>query len=264
MKGFLDYLPGDSILHKMMPLSKMLLAILLCAAAFCNSNYYFLLGLILFNVLLGLIGNGKNNCGLFKRVLGILKGLVKMSIFLFIIQILVIRSGEIIIPLGSSFGFTDQGLRNGLLLVLRLMGATLPLSIMITVTNLNDLANTLVKQLHVPYKYAFTLTSAIRFIPVFSAEMTGIMESQKARGIDFEVRNPFKKLGMVLPLCFPLLLSSVRKIEATATAAELRGFYLRTPQSCYKAYKHGARDFLFMLLGLLILAGAILINIYVK
>ena len=139
------------------------------------------------------------------------------------------------------------------------MGATLPLSILISVTNLNDLSNTLVKYLHIPYKYAFTFTSAIRFIPIFSTEMSGIIESQQARGVDFEVKNPFKKLGMILPLCFPLLISSVRKIESTATAAELRGFYFRTRKSCSKSYKIHFRDIVFVILGVGILAAAIIL-----
>lgn len=262
MKGFLDYLPGNSILHKMHPLSKIFLSILICAAAFTSANYYMLIGLILLNLLLGFIGNGKPGCGLFRRSLGLLKGLSKMSIFLFILQVLLVRRGNILLHFSSTYGITDEGIKVGLLLVLRLTSATLPLSIMISVTNLNDLANTMVKTLHIPYKFAFTLTSAIRFIPVFSSEMTGIIESQKARGVDFDVKNPFKKIGMILPLCFPLLLASIRKIEFTATAAELRGFYLRNRKSCSKVYKYHFVDFAFTLLGFAVLAGAILINIF--
>ena len=181
-----------------------------------------------------------------------------MSIFLFILQLLVIRKGEPLFKIGS-FAITDIAVQNGLLLVLRLIGATLPLSILISVTNLNDLSNAMVKYLHIPYKFAFTFTSAIRFIPVFSVEMSGIIESQQARGVDFEIKNPFKKVGMILPLCFPLLISSVRKIESTATAAELRGFYLRTRACCTKSYKMHLRDFVFILIGGLVLAGAIIL-----
>ncbi|MBP5519086.1 MAG: energy-coupling factor transporter transmembrane protein EcfT [Treponema sp.] len=260
MKGFLDYLQGDSILHKMHPLTKILVAALLCASAFVSSNFFYLLGIIIFDVFLGVIGEGKSHSGLLKRTLGIFKGLFKMSLFLFVLQILVIRSGEIVIPLGSKFGITDIGITNGLLLVMRLTGATLPLSVLISVINLNDLSNTMVKELNIPYKFAFTLTSAIRFIPVFSSEMAGIIESQKARGVDFDVKNPFKKIGMILPLCFPLLMGAVRKIEFTATAAELRGFYFRTRQSCTKEYKHRFCDFVFTIIGLAVLAGAIIVN----
>ncbi len=258
MKGFLDYLPGGSVLHKMHPLVKIFVSILICAAAFCSSNYFFLLGIILFNILMGVIGNGKERNGLLARTFGILKGLIKMSIFLVILQLLVIRKGDPLFMIGS-FAITDVALEKALLLVLRLIGATLPLSILISVTNLNDLSNTLVKYLHIPYKYAFTFTSAIRFIPIFSTEMSGIIESQQARGVDFEVKNPFKKFGMILPLCFPLLISSVRKIESTATAAELRGFYLRIRACCTKSYKVHFRDIVFMLMGAALLAGAIIL-----
>ena len=261
MKGFLDYLQGDSILHKMHPLTKLFVAALLCASAFVSSDFFYLLGIILLDIFLGFIGEGKSRSGLFKRTLGIFRGLFKMSLFLFVLQILVIRRGNIVIPLGKSFGITDIGIRNGLLLVMRLTGATLPLSVLISVINLNDLSNTMVKELHIPYKYAFTLTSAIRFIPVFSSEMSGIIESQKARGVDFDVKNPFKKLGMILPLCFPLLMGAVRKIEFTAKAAELRGFYFRTRQSCTRVYKHHLCDYVFALIGLSVLAGAIVLNV---
>lgn len=259
MKGFLDYLDGNSVFHRMHPLVKIFVSFLICAAAFCSADYYFLLGIIVFNLLMGLVGNGKNNCGLFKRSLGLLKGLFKMSLFLFILQILVIRRGNVVVPITSNFGITDEGIRTGLLIILRLTAATLPLSILISVTNLNDLSNTLVKILHISYKYAFAFTSAIRFIPVFSNEMSGIIESQKARGVDFEIRNPFKKIGMIVPLCFPLLISSVRKIESTATAAELRGFYLRDRNSCSKVYKMKFADFVFLLIGVALLASAIIL-----
>lgn len=262
MKGFLDYLQGDSILHKMHPLTKLFTGALLCASAFVSSNFFFLVGLIIFDLILGIIGEGRTHSGLFKRTLGVFKGLLKMSIFLFILQLILIRRGQIVIPIGEKFGITDIAIRNGLLLVLRLTAATLPLSVLISVINLNDLSNTLVQELHIPYKYAFTLTSTIRFIPVFSSEMGGIIESQKARGVDFDVKNPFKKIGMILPLCFPLLMSAVRKIEFTAKAAELRGFYFRTRNSCSKTYKHHLRDFVFMLTGFAVLASSILINIY--
>ena len=134
MKGFLDYLPGSSVLHKMHPLVKIFVSILICAASFCSSNPFYLIGVIVFNVLMAAAGNGKikNGNGLLKRTLGILKGLIKMSIFLFILQVLVIRQGDPILTLGS-FSITGLAIQKGLLLVLRLIGATLPLSILISV-----------------------------------------------------------------------------------------------------------------------------------
>jgi energy-coupling factor transport system permease protein len=62
------------------------------------------------------------------------------------------------------------------------------------------------------------------------------MEAQTARGVEYDTKNPIRKLQLMLPLCIPLLVSSVGKTDATALAAEERGFYLRTRESSYKRY----------------------------
>ena len=118
----------------------------------------------------------------------------------------------------------------------------MPLILMLSVTKMGDLANACVEVLHVPYRYAFTFTTALRFVPVFSQEMTAIMEAQTARGVEYDTRNPFRKLRLMLPMCVPLLVSSVGKTDATALAAEQRGFYLRTRESSYRRYPLVARD----------------------
>ena len=272
MKGVLDFIPGYSPLHKMHPLSKLIISIAICASAFTTGSFIYLGGLILFNLFLGLIGDrnvGKTECygvpkkgslGVFRRTVGLFKGLLKVSVFLFVLQVLLIRSGEHIFEYGKFF-ITMDGLVNGGMIVLRLIAATLPLSIMISVTNLSDLSNVLVNNLHIPYKYAYTFTTAIRFIPVFSNEMNNIMEAQISRGVDFDTKNPFKKIALVLPLCVPLLLSSVRKIDATAVATELRGFHLRKPSCNVKTYPFKFIDFASLVFAAGILAASILIKI---
>lgn len=247
MKGFLDYIDGNSLLHKMHPLVKLILSISICITAFASSSYIVLLAVIALNLLLAIIA------GIFSRAFNLLRGLIKISLFLFIIQVLIIRRGEPVFSIGS-FPITDTGLLNGAYLVLRLMGATLPLSIMISVTKLSDLSNVLVNNLHIPYKYAFTFTTAIKFIPLFGNEMNYIMEAQTSRGVDFETKNPFKKLSLVLPLCVPLLLSSVKRIDSSAIATELRGFHLRKKGKSVKIYPFKFIDFLTVLISAGIIA----------
>jgi energy-coupling factor transport system permease protein len=96
--------------------------------------------------------------------------------------------------------------------------------------------------LRVPYKYAFVLTTAMRFIPLFSEEMAAIVEAQTARGVEFDTKNFVKKIRLLMPLCVPLLISSVRRIEVGAISAELRGFNLRNRASGYKRYAFGVSD----------------------
>ena len=173
--------------------------------------------------------------GVFDRAAGMLKGLLKLSVFLFVLQLLLVRTGAPLLSLPPLL-VTDRGVMTGLRLVLRLIGATMPLALLLSVTQMSDLSGVLVQRLHVPYKYAFTLTTAIRFIPVFADSLSGIMEAQTARGVAFDTKNPFKKLGLILPLCMPLLISSVGRIHDTAAAAEMRGFTLRTRESQSRRY----------------------------
>ena len=100
-----------------------------------------------------------------------------------------------------------------------------------------------------PYRYAFTVSTAIRFVPLFAGEMSGIMEAQKARGVEFDTQNPIRKMGLVLPLCVPLLVGCVRRIDSTAIAAELRGFSLRGRKDGFKDYPFSARDVLAFFCG---------------
>jgi len=252
MKGFLDYVPGNSVFHKMNPVTKLLFAFMVCVACFSSSNIAVLCALLFFNVILGCV------CGIKDRTFSMLKGLTKISIFLFVLQVLFIRSGNIIYE-WKFLKITDKGVINALCLVLRLSGATLPLAIMLSVTKLGDLSNALVEKLHIPFKYAFTLTTAIRFIPVFAAEMAGIIEAQTSRGIELDTKNPFKKMALILPLCAPLLVSSVRKTQSLAIAADLRGFKFRKAGSCFKTYPFCFRDFACIVIGAsLICAGFLL------
>ena len=169
--------------------------------------------------------------GVVDRLLALLKLLIPLALIMLVLQMAFMRDGNIV------WGFiTDTGLVTGSKACLRLLGVALPLILMLMVTKLNDLANACVEVLHVPYRYAFTFTTALRFVPVFGQEMNAIMEAQTARGIEYDTKNPIKKLQLMLPLCVPLLISSVGKTDATALAAEQRGFYLRTRASSYKRY----------------------------
>ena len=110
--------------------------------------------------------------------------------------------------------------------------------------------------LHVPYKYAFTFTSAVHFIPVFMNDMGAIMEAQTARGVGFD-GGLVRRLRLMVPLCVPLLVSSVRKTNSAAIAAEVRGFNLRTRASGFKEYPFAAGDAAAMLASAAILALAV-------
>jgi energy-coupling factor transport system permease protein len=248
MNQLFQYVPGNSVIHRLNPVTKLLMTIVICVAAFVTDHLGVLLALLAVDILIGV------TAGIGSRTWGILRGLLKIALFLFLLQVLLSRKGTPVFWI-----ITDQGLLTAGKVVLRLIVVCLPLALVLAVTRINDLTNSLVQVLHVPYPYAFTLSTAIRFIPQFLEEMNGIMEAQTARGVAFDQAKGLKKFSMILPLCAPLLISSVRKTDQTAVAAEVRGFRLRQRASGYKKYPFTGVDFAAAGFCALLLAGAILL-----
>lgn len=231
MGGILDYAPGTTVVHRLNPIVKIVFAFCTCVAAFLTESLPALCALLALDVAVGCAG------GIPQRTLRLLSGLVKVSVFLFVLQVLFIRSGTPVF-----FFATDAGVHTACLVVLRLIVATMPLALMLALTPMSDLSNALVKVARLPYRYAFAFTTALRFIPVFTGEMRQIMEAQTARGVEFDTGNPLRKVSLVLPLCMPMLVSSVGRVQQSALAAETRGFYLRDRASGFRDYPFGALD----------------------
>jgi energy-coupling factor transport system permease protein len=143
----------------------------------------------------------------------------------------------------GALSLSSDGLLAAATTLLRLEAAAIPLFLTFYVTKATDLTNASVKVLHVPYRYAFTFSSTIHFIPVFLNDMAQIMEAQTARGVDFDRGTIAHKMRLMVPLCVPLLVQSVRKTNSSAIAAEVRGFNLRTAASGYKNYPIQAIDY---------------------
>ena len=242
MNNLFQYVPGNSLIHRMNPVTKIFLTIIICVAAFVTDRLLFLVGLLAVDLLIGIVA------GVANRTWNIFRGLLKIAAFLFLLQALLTRKGTPVFWI-----ITDQGLLTAGKVVLRLVVVCMPLALVLAVTRITDLTNAMVQVLHVPYQYAFILSTAIRFIPQFLEEMSGIMEAQTARGVAFD------KARGLLPLCAPLLISSVRRTDQTAVAAEVRGFRLRTRESGYKKYPFTAVDLGAVLFSLALLAGAILL-----
>jgi energy-coupling factor transport system permease protein len=236
MSAIFDYLPGDSFIHRLNPMTKIILSIALCASCFITDSHALVAAIIILCLVLSAAS------GTFPRTFKTFIALSKLAAFMFVVQVLFIREGNVLFRLPFGIPVTGAGVSFSLLFAMRLVAATLPLSFVLSVTEISDVGNVFVRYLFIPYKYAFALTTAIHFIPFFAGEMTSIMEAQTARGVEFDTRNFVKKIRLILPLCVPLLISSVKKIENGALSAELRGFNLRTRDSGYKRYRFRAAD----------------------
>ncbi len=239
--NLLNYVHGDSFLHRLNPVTKLVAAFMYGIAAILCNNVYAEIGFIVLMILISA------TAGIAKRALFLTRNLMFLGLIMFVIQLFFVRTGEPLCVIGDLVLFTTGGLKSALLLSLRVIAAMLPLMLLFAITRMNDLCNALVKRVHLPYRYAFIVTTAFRFVPIFATEFHDIQDAQKARGVDFDTRNIFRKLQLIAPLCVPLLVSSLKKVDVSAMSAEMRGFELRSYNSGFKEYPYSFRDLITVL-----------------
>lgn len=234
MGRFLEYVPGTSFLHALNPVAKLACAFIIAIACFVTTSPILLGCVLILDFVLA------RQCGLMKQALGLAKAVVCFSVVLALIALFFTPQGDVLLVLPWGYIGTTS-VFNACMVILRLVACAVPLFLVFYVTKLTDLANSLVENAHMPYRYAFVFMSCVRFIPVFMNDMAGIMEAQTARGVEFD-GGIVKRIKLMVPLCVPLLVSSVRKTNSSAIAAEVRGFYLRGRDSAYKRYPFAVAD----------------------
>lgn len=235
MEGLLGYVAGDGVLHRMNPMAKLACSLLFALACFCTSNLAFLAAMLALACALAAAS------GMARQTLSLVRAVCAFSSVLAIVQLLTTPSGALLVQVPWGYIGTGSVLA-AVTTMVRLCAAAIPLFLAFSVTRSDDMVNAAVKVAHVPYPYAFAFASAVRFIPVFLSDMKGVIEAQTARGVAFDEGGIVRKLRLIVPLAVPLLMSSVRRANTAAVAAETRGFDLRTRQSGYKQYPITLRD----------------------
>jgi energy-coupling factor transport system permease protein len=78
----------------------------------------------------------------------------------------------------------------------------------------------------VPYRYAYLVILALRFVPFFQGELRAVRDAQRVRGIKLSVRGPRKILRSVRYTFVPVLVSGLHRVDAIAISMKGRCFGL--------------------------------------
>ena len=106
------------------------------------------------------------------------------------------------------------------------------------------------------------MTIALRFVPTLVEETDKIMNAQKARGSDFSTGTLAERAKALVPILVPLFISAFRRADDLAVAMECRCYRGGNGRTRMTKLRLAARDFIFLLLVALFIAGVVLLNIY--
>ena len=249
-----QFFPGDSILHKLDPRTKIILLFVLMILIFLADGKAAYLILIFATFALVLISKIPP-----LTVLKSLKPLSWITLFTLLIHF-VSHDGEVLVKF-FVFKITDTGIEQGILLSLRLI-LLIILSSLLTFTTspikLTDAMEKLLSPLSkvgVPaHELAMMMTIALRFIPTLLEETDKIIKAQKSRGVDFESGNILKRLKNFVPILVPLFLSSFRRADDLAMAMEARCYRGGEGRTHMKILKFSRADFFAVIFVILLCA----------
>lgn len=217
-----QYYPADSVIHKLDPRTKLFATLLFIISVFSFDG---IVGFIVMTVFLfGVIALSKVPLSF------MLRGLKAIMILLVIAGLfnLFLTPGQVLWSIWK-IHITREGLRNAVLMTIRMVYLIMGSSVMTLTTTPNQLTDGLEKALkplqkiNVPvHEIAMMMSIALRFIPILIEETDKIMKAQMARGADFETGGLVKKAKNMVPLLVPLFVSAFRRANDLALAMEAR------------------------------------------
>ena len=256
-----QYFPGNSLLHRFDPRSKIIFTVLFIAAIFlCKGLVSYGITLL---ILLIMIGISKVQPRVF------LKGM-KPVVFIVVctaILNLFYTSGTVLWSWGI-LKITEEGIWKAGFMVLRilmLIACTLLLTYTTSPILLTDGLEKLLrplKKLNFPvHELSMMMSIALRFIPTLIQETDKIISAQKARGADFDSGNLIQKAKALIPILIPLFISSFRRAEELAIAMECRCYHGDDGRTSLRQLRYAGRDYGLIIFSIALCAGIIVLRV---
>ena len=261
--SFGQFYPVNSFVHRLDPRLKIVFLIAYIVAIFLATNFYELAACAL--VLLLIVFFARIPIG---KVLRAVRGVTFLVLFTTALNLLFYKGDTVYWEWGI-FCVSFEGIIFSVFLALRLV-LLVVCSSMLTYTttpvSLTDGVESLLtplKWIRIPvHALALVMSIALRMIPVLMDETSRIKNAQMARGADFESGNIIKRVKATIPILVPLLLSALRRADDLGDAMDARCYPGRDHRTAHKNLRFTWRDLVAFLLGAALIAGVVLMRIY--
>ena len=250
-----QYFPGNSVVHRLDPRTKLLLLIVYIVALFVAVSWVSYAVMLV--CLCTVIAISKIPP---KSILRGMKPLVMILIFTAVLNIF-FSQGETVLVSFWKLTITLEGLLRAvqmLVRILMLVSGTFLLTYTTSPIALTDALESLLgplKVIHVPvHELSMMMCIALRFIPTLIEETDKIMSAQRSRGADFENGSLMERVKALIPILVPLFISAFRRADELATAMECRCYHGGEGRTKMKLLRYGRNDYIAFLLGIVLLA----------
>ncbi len=226
-----QYLPGDTVIHRLDPRVKILFVVALSALIFAATRTEILL------ISLFLVSAAAAAHVTTARILAALRPVALFMAVIFLVHLLFTEGRPVLSLAPLPVAVTREGLVRGTYVTWQFAGLVLSAALLTMTTPPSDLVAGIERLLRplarvgVPTQdLAVMISMALRFMPMMLEEYERIRMAQTARGADFTAGSLAARTRSLAALAVPLLMSAFRRADELAVAMEARG-YRRGPRT---------------------------------
>ena len=246
MTNLFNYLPRQSPIHRLTGATKLAALLLLSFASMTTFDTRLLIGLVV--VSFSLFSVSKIRFSDVKAILWftfVFMVLNNLLIYVFSPEegVKIYGTRHELVHLFGRYSITAEQLFYQLNVILKYL-VMIPLVVLfVSTTNPSEFASSL-NRIGISYKIAFSVALAMRYIPDVQREYHDISLSLQARGVEMTSKEKLsKRLKNVATILFPLIMTSMAKIEIIANAMELRSFGKNKKRTWYTAQPFRFADY---------------------
>ena len=211
-----QYVPTDSMIHKLDPRAKLFSLIFIISAVFPAKNFLQLSFWIIFLVILARASKIS-----FSDLIGASKPVFFLVAFTFAFNLIAAYfAGDFAGGIYRAF-FTSLRLIVLMIFAIMLPLTTAPLEL---ADGLDFLLRPLEKIGFPAHECSMMIGMALRFIPLLMQETDKIMRAQVSRGARLDQGNLFQRIKSFFPVLIPLFIIIFRRADEIAVAMEARGY----------------------------------------
>jgi energy-coupling factor transport system permease protein len=259
------YCPGQSVIHRLDPRTKVLAAVFVMLTIFLVRGTLAMLMVGLLTVVLTILARVP-----IRTVLNGLKPMLFILLFAFVLNLFTVRGDVVWLALGP-LAITDQGVYTAVRMLARLTFLILDTTLLLTLTSTPIMVADAIESLLGPLKkirfpvheMAMMMSIALRFVPTLLEETDKIMKAQSSRGADYDTGGLISKARGLVSVLIPLFVSAFKRAEDLAVAMEARCYRGGEGRTRLKILRYAPLD-LWFALALLVSVAATLLLEYIK
>ena len=247
MSKILAYEEKDTWIHQLSGVTKLIFFLLWCLTSMLTYDTRILIFMVIFSMIIFKISKSQ-----WKQVGAVFK-MIMLFLTLNVIAIFVFSPDQgthiygtrtVLFHIAGRYDVTMEQLFYEFNVIIKYFTVIPAVFMFLVTTNPSEFAASMNK-IGISYNVGYAISIALRYIPDVQGEFTKIKHAQEARGIEMSGKaSLFSRIKNTSSIIFPLIFSSMDRIDIVSNAMELRGYGKHKKRTWYMEKKLRRNDYL--------------------